>query len=598
MGFFSGLARDIGFMARIFRTLRRVRGVSLDGPDTVPDLVERWAATTPDALAIQFEGRHITYRELNESANRYANWAMDLGIKRGEVVALLMENRPEFLFAWIGMAKFGAVTALINSNLTGQPLAHSLRISEARHIILGAELAEHYHGINGGLEIEPQVWATGGTVEGAADLDKALAAVSSQPVDASSRIGMKTRDNLFYIYTSGTTGNPKAANFSHYRFFQMAYAFCEMSGARPSDRMYVVLPLYHSAGGACAVGQMFAVGGSIILRRRFSASAFWPDVQACKVTLFQYIGELCRYLLTAPPSADEHNHTIRLMIGNGLRPDIWQSFVDRFHIPKIVEFYGATEGNVAMFNPDGKVGAVGRIPRYLDKVFRIKLVKFDVEGEAPLRNSEGFCIESDDGEQGEAIGRIPTDPKMGLGRFEGYKGAEETNKKILRNVFETGDAWFRSGDLLKRDAEGYFYFVDRIGDTFRWKGENVATSEVAEVLSVFPGIKEANVYGVKVPGTDGRAGMAAIVGENLDLLGLAAHVKASLPSYAVPLFLRLRAEIEITGTFKHRKVDYVREGFDPASVPEPLYFLDPDLGAYVALTSTLHDRICSGAIKL
>jgi fatty-acyl-CoA synthase len=597
MGIWSNIAREFTFVVRMASTLRRLRSVSLDGPDTAADVIERWARQTPDALAIQFEGHQYTYAEYDAVANRYAHWALAQGIKRGEVVALLMENRPEFLFAWAGMAKIGAVTALINSNLTGQPLAHSLRISEARHLILGGELGAHFESVKDLLEEKPQVWVTGDQIAGYHDLDAALGAASPLGLPADMRAGMKTRDNLFYIYTSGTTGNPKAANFSHYRFFQMAYGFAEMTRARATDRMYLVMPLYHSAGGVCAVGQMLTVGGSLVIRRKFSASAFWNDVQHYDITMFQYIGELCRYLLASPPSADEANHKIRLCVGNGLRPDIWQSFKDRFHIPEIVEFYGATEGNVAMFNVDGKVGSVGRIPPYLNKVFNIKIVKFDVEAEAPIRGPDGCCIESAANEQGEAIGLIPTDPKKGLGRFEGYKGASETSKKILRDVFVKGDAWFRSGDLMRRDADGYFYFVDRIGDTFRWKGENVATSEVAEVLSVFPGVREANVFGVKVPGTDGRAGMVALVGENLDLRGLAQHATAHLPSYAVPIFLRLRHEIDVTGTFKHRKVDYVREGFDPKAVAEPLYFLDPLTAQYIPLDQDLHDRICSGGVK-
>ncbi len=597
MGLWSNIAREVQFVFRMGKTLRRLRSVSLDGPDTAADIIERWARETPDALAIQFEGRKYTYSDYDQAANRYAHWALGLGIKRGEVVALLMENRPEFLFAWAGMAKIGAVTALINSNLTGQPLAHSLRISDARHLILGAELGGNYESVLELLETRPVAWATGGAVAGCGDLDAALALASPKPMADDQRRGLKTRDNLFYIYTSGTTGNPKAANFSHYRFFQMAYAFTEMTRARPSDRMYLVMPLYHSAGGVCAVGQMLTVGGSLVIRRKFSATAFWHDVHQYEITLFQYIGELCRYLLASPPNADESNHKLRLAVGNGLRPDIWQTFKDRFHIPEIVEFYGATEGNVSMFNVDGKVGAVGRIPNYLSGVFNIRIVKFDVEAELPVRGPDGFCIESAPGEQGEAIGLIPKDPKKGLGRFEGYKGASETSKKILRDAFAKGDAWFRSGDLMRKDAEGYFYFVDRIGDTFRWKGENVATSEVAEVISVFPGVSEANVFGVKVPGTDGRAGMVALVGENPDLAGLARHVRANLPSYAVPIFLRLRTEIEVTGTFKHRKVDYVREGFDPATVHEPLYFLDPATEQYVPIDQVLHDRICSGAIR-
>jgi fatty-acyl-CoA synthase len=598
MGFLSNLLREFAYVRRMTRLLLGLRAVKLNGPDTAADLIEKFADSTPNATAILFENQHYTYAQYDAAANKYARWAMEQGIKSGEVVALLMENRPEFLFAWAGMAKIGAVTALLNTNQTGQALAHSIKISDAKHVILGAELADNLNESKGLIEDCPMIWATGGLVEGAQDLDAALARQSHEKVRREARIGVKTRDNLFYIYTSGTTGLPKAANFSHYRFYNGAYAFAAMSGAKTSDRMYLVLPLYHSAGGVAAVGQMLSVGGSMVIRRKFSTSAFWQDAKTYNVTLVQYIGELCRYLLSAPAGPDDRNHHIRLMIGNGLRPDIWQAFKDRFNIPNIVEFYAATEGNVVLFNADGKLGAIGRIPFYMDKVFNVKLVRFDVEHEKPVRGPDGLCVESAFDEQGEAIGMIPQDPNKPLGRFEGYKGSEDTNKKILRDVFQKGDAWFRTGDLLRKDKDGYFYFVDRIGDTFRWKGENVATSEVAEVISVFPGVHEANVYGVKVPGTDGRAGMVTLVSENLDLIALADHLTAHLPGYAVPMFLRLKSEMDITGTFKHRKVDYVTEGFDPTRVHDALYFRNPADGRYQPLDLALYDQICSGAIKL
>jgi fatty-acyl-CoA synthase len=290
---------------------------------------------------------------------------------------------------------------------------------------------------------------------------------------------------------------------------------------------------------------------------------------------------------------------VRVCVGNGLRPDVWETFQKRFAIPKIVEFYGATEGNVALSNLDGRTGAVGRIPWYLRRLISLELIRFDIESESPVRGADGFCIRCGVGEAGEAIGLIPKDPKAPMGHFEGYTSPEATEKKILRNVFEQGDAWFRTGDLLRHDAEGYYYFVDRIGDTFRWKGENVATSEVAEVLSIHPGVREANVYGVNVPGADGRAGMAAlVVDEGIDLEALHAHLARQLPVYARPLFLRLRTELEITGTFKHRKVELVAEGCDPATVKEPLYFSDPEKGCFVPLSAALYERIQAGELRL
>ncbi|RIK90028.1 MAG: hypothetical protein DCC71_25725 [Proteobacteria bacterium] len=309
-------------------------------------------------------------------------------------------------------------------------------------------------------------------------------------------------------------------------------------------------------------------GAALVLRRRFSASQFWHDCRLHGVTIFQYIGELCRYLLAQPEQDDDRRHAVRCAVGNGLRPDIWERFQRRFGIARIVEFYGATEGNVALVNFDGKVGAVGRLPGWLKSRMPTRLVRFDVESESHVRGPDGFCVECAPGEVGEAIGRIPDDPKSPIGRFEGYTGAAETEKKILRDVFEQGDAWFRTGDLLRQDADGDLYFVDRIGDTFRWKGENVATTEVAECLAVFPGVAEANVYGVEVPGCEGRAGMAAIVADDaLDLDALYAHLQDQLPRYAQPLFLRRVPAIEVTGTFKHRKRSSCARASRPRRAP-------------------------------
>ena len=369
-----------------------------------------------------------------------------------------------------------------------------------------------------------------------------------------------------------------------------------MTGVTPADRMYVALPLYHTAGGVMAAGAALVTGASIALARKFSTSRFWTDCAESGATMFQYIGELCRYLLNAPENPAETRHRIRLAIGNGLRPEIWGPFQERFRIPQIIEFYGATEGNVVFMNLDNKIGSVGRVPPYLKSFLPARLVRFDPESGAPVRGPDGLCIECAPGEVGEALGRIGDDP---AGRFEGYTDSAETEKKRLRDVFQKGDVYFRTGDLMRVDEEGYYYFVDRIGDTFRWKGENVATSEVAEVLSRFPGVAEANVYGVKVPGADGRACMASIVpnGE-LDLAALHAYLAKQLAVYARPLFLRMQGAMVVTATLKHRKVELVDEGFDPAKVKDPLYFADPERGAFVPLDAETHSRILAGQYRL
>jgi fatty-acyl-CoA synthase len=357
--------------------------------------------------------------------------------------------------------------------------------------------------------------------------------------------------------------------------------------------------MYHSIGGVVATGAVLLNGGSVVIRDRFSASEFWDDVIRFDCTLFQYIGELCRYLVHTKPHPREREHRLRMCCGNGLRPDVWYEFKERFQVPRILEFYAATEGNVTMFNVEGKPGAIGRIPSFLAHRSPTALVKFDVDTGELMRDERGFCIRCRPNEVGEAIGKI-IDAGSGLGgRFEGYTSKADSEKKILRDVFDQGDAWFRTGDLMRKDESGYFYFVDRVGDTYRWKGENVSTSEVSETITAFPGITEASVYGVAVPGTEGRAGMATIVSDNvLDLAGFREHLVTCLPDYARPVFLRVRSEIEITSTFKHKKSDLVRDGYDPDVTSDPIYVHDSRRQAFVPLDRALHERIASGQVHL
>jgi fatty-acyl-CoA synthase len=594
MAFLRRLALDARYLREMTRALSLVRKLQPAAPTSIADFLEKHAAATPGRPAILQDDRVLTWAELDAAADRVARWALALGVGRGDVVALLMENRPEYVVTWFGLAKLGAVTALINTNLRGQPLAHSLAVAEAKHLVLGSELREALDTVLAHLASPPEVWATGGPVDGAHDLDAALAAQRAAPVGREQRSGLVAGDRLFYIYTSGTTGLPKAANVSHARAMMMGGGAAAAQRLTPDDRVYIALPLYHSAGGAMAAGAALLSGGSMALARKFSASRFWSDCVRYEATAFQYIGELCRYLLSSPPHPDERRHRIRVCIGNGLRPEVWEPFQSRFGIPRVIEFYGATEGNVALMNFDGKVGAVGRLPGFVRRLAGIQLVRYDVARDTHVRGPDGFCVPCGPGEVGEAIGRISE--RL---RFEGYTSAEATEKKVLRDVFAKGDAYFRTGDLLRVDADDYAYFVDRIGDTFRWKGENVATSEVAEVVTVCPGVREVNVYGVSIPGHDGRAGMAALVADDgFDAARLAAHVARELPSYARPLFLRIQPELEVTGTFKHRKVELVAEGFDPARVRDPLWFFDAERGGYVPLDGDLHARIVGGAVRI
>jgi len=599
MGLVQRLNSEYAYVTGLLRTLHRVTAIAKNPTHTYPQVVEELAEKYGDKPAVLSDHETLTYRDYDRRANRYARWAMQNSVAKGDTVCLFMPNRPEYLAIWLGVARAGGVTALINTGQAGASLAHSVNIVKPRHIIVAAELAEAYRSAMPHLEGSPQLWIYGPTEVNAPRIDETVSTIPDDPLSADERRPLHNDDHCLYIYTSGTTGLPKAANINHYRVQAIMNGFSALMDAKPSDRMYVCLPMYHSAGGVLALGAVLTVGGSAFIRDKFSASQFWTDVVERECTLFQYVGELCRYLVNAPPHPLERKHKLRIACGNGLRPDIWVEFKDRFRIPKILEFYAATEGNAVFFNMDGMTGAVGRIPPLLKSRFLLKLIRFDITNEKPIIGEDGFYEECGPEEIGELISEIVDDPLKPSQRFEGYAETGATERKILRNVFRQGDRWFRTGDLMRRDARGYFYFVDRIGDTFRWKGENVATSEVAETLTSIPGVQEANVYGVGVGNLEGRAGMAAIVtGEGFDLDEFRRRSRADLPPYAVPLFLRLCEQSDITGTFKMRKYDLVDQGFDPSRVTDPLYFDHPDANRYERIDPALFQRIRDGQVRI
>jgi fatty-acyl-CoA synthase len=590
------IKREIRFLKGLSRTLKRVKSIAPDSTNLICDDLEAAVDKWRDRQAITFEGKTVTYAELDAIANRYAHWAKGQGLTRGQTVALFMPNRLEYMAIWYGLTKVGVSTALINNQLTGAALAHCLNISQALHCIVDSETSPCFEDVKGQLQRHMQQWVLGPATGEQRDLVKALKSCSQlRPDRQTARDGITAKDTALFIFTSGTTGLPKAARITHMRAQLYMRGFAGSTGANQSDRIYVTLPLYHATGGLCALGAALLNGGSVVLRKKFSATHFWPDVVSENCTMFVYIGELCRYLANQPEHELERAHKIRLIFGNGLRPDVWNDMLDRFKVGEVLEFYGATEGNVSLFNFDGRRGAIGRIPSYLRKKFNIRIVKFDVESEEPVRGPNGCCIEVTPGEVGECIGHIANDARS---NYVGYADKAATEKKVLHDVFAKGDAWFRTGDLMKVDGDGYIYFVDRIGDTFRWKGENVATSEVAERLAGFEGVQEINVYGVKVGDLDGKAGMAALVtAEDFDMAAFTKHVDEHLASYARPLFVRLQKAIETTGTFKYRKIDLVKDGFDPTKTKDPLYFRDPVKG-YVKITKPMYAKIEAGTFKL
>jgi fatty-acyl-CoA synthase len=569
------------------RAMERTASLSREPTRTLPVLIDEWAAQHEDRPALECPSRTLTYRGLAEQAHRYARWAIAEGIAPGEVIALLMGNIPEYLAIWLGLTRVGITVALINTQLRGALLAHPIRAVSARAIIFESRFAEAMAALRPALPTEIDYWVHGEGDVTAPRIDEAAALLPSEPLPADAAPLPHISDRALYIYTSGTTGLPKAAIVSHLRLLQWSQWFAGLIDTQPTDRMYDCLPLYHSIGGIVAPGATLAGGGTVVLRDRFSATGFWRDVVESRCTLFQYIGELCRYLLQVPTDPIETSHSLRLCCGNGLTGAVWTKFQERFRIPQILEYYAATEGSFSLYNCEGRPGSIGRIPPFLAHRLPVALVQYDPDTELPLRDDAGRCVRCGVDEPGEALGQIRDAHGKPAGHFEGYADEAATKRKLLHDVFEPGDCWYRTGDLMRQDAQGFFYFVDRVGDTFRWQGENVSTTEVAAVLTAIPGVLDAVVYGVVVPGAEGRAGMAAlVVDDSFDWISFARLVTSTLPAYAQPLFARLVPAIELTGTFRRRKQDFVAAALDPAYVQGPLFFLDRAHGRYSPLDSS------------
>lgn len=598
MSFVDRIVSEIVYLRAAVRMLRRVTPIARRKDLTFPDAVEQWAKDYGDRVALISDQETFSFADLNGRANRYARWAAANGITKGDRVCLLMPNRPEYLSIWIGIARMGGVVALLNTNLTGKALAYCINAVEPSHAIVAGSLAEAYQSAKPYLAGDFTVWSHGPGGQGER-IDEAIAELSDEPIADDQKPALTLNDRCIYIFTSGTTGMPKAANVNHYRVQIASNGFAAAMNATADDRIYVCLPLYHSSACLVGLGSLLSVGGSAFIAERFSTSQFWDDIVDHRCTIFQYVGELCRYLVNAPPSPKESKHKLRLCAGNGMRPDIWRDFRNRFKINHILEYYAATEGNVAIFNFDSKLGSVGRIATLAKRRFPYELVRFDVESGGPIRDDNGRCIPCAPDEVGELLAEIVDDPLKPAQRFEGYADPEATQQKILRDVFKPDDSWFRSGDLLRRDRDGYYFFVDRVGDTFRWKGENVATSEVAEVINLLSAVHESVVYGVAIPGYEGKAGMAAIVADDdIDLAEMRQHIRSHLPSYARPFFIRLKQALDVTSTHKQRRLDLAADGFDPTKIDDLLYFDHPDADALTPLDQPLHQRILTGEVRL
>ena len=550
-------------------------------------------------VSMASDSQFFTYEQLVGRMHQYAHWAKLQGIRKGDVVGLLAPNSPEYFAFWAGVSCQGAIVALLNPQLQGESLRHCIQAAKPKLIVAQHALASAARTALAGDAQAPEFVSLDGTQQGIRSVATEIASCSSASLAAQPDWPVTIADCALYIYTSGTTGLPKAARITHARILQWAHWFAGMMEVTAQDRMYSCLPMYHSIGGVLVPGAMLAGGGSLFVREKFSTSQFWDDVVRWDCTIFQYIGEFCRYLLQAPERKTPRRHRIRLACGNGLSASVWTAFQERFAIPQILEFYAATEGNISLFNVEGKPGSLGRVPPYLAHRFSPELIRIDSETQEPVWGSSGFCSRCATGEAGESIGKVMEDQSTIGSRFDGYTDPAATENKILRNVFAQGDRWVRTGDLMRKDDLGFYYFVDRLGDTFRWKGENVASSEVETVLASLPGVRHANVYGVQVPGCEGQAGMAALViEEGTQLEDLRAELQQRLPRYACPIFFRVVPAMDLTGTFKYSTAAWRKQGIDPSLFTDTVLFDHPERETLVPLDQDLYGQIQRGEIRL
>ena len=581
----------------ILRTQKKIQNVAHENRESWGSMLEENAQRFPDNPAIKSEEGCLSYREYNEAVNRCANYFIARGVKKGDVACIFMENRPELLIVYSAMAKIGAINSMINTNLRQNALQHCLGLHPAKIFIVGEEVIDAFEEIKAdlGLGSDQKVYFV--TDKGQNTPPKNFIilneAIRQYPaLNPASTAQVKPADTIAYVFTSGTTGGrPKAAIIKHGRLVRSRYLNGKIVlNMKQQDTMYVPLPFFHTNALALSWPTVLANGSAVAIRRKFSASNFWSDVRKYNATAWCYIGELCRYLMKQPPQPDDRNNPLTKIIGNGLRPDIWRDFKSRFGISRIYEIYGAAESNLYFVNLLNLDFTVGRCQ------MPYAVVQYDVDEDTAIRDENGYMQRVTLGQTGLLLGEIsPSNP------FAGYTSREATTSKILRNVFGAGDEWFNTGDLVRNIGFGHIQFIDRTGDTFRWKGENVSTTEVEEVANTLPQVFLSTVYGVKMPDGEGRVGMIAIIPQtnpaDFDLATLFEQFRRSLPSYAIPKFVRMQKDFDCTATHKIKKVNLKKAGFDSGLVTDPLYVLLPDASAYLPLTDEIYTAILSGQYK-
>ena len=579
------------------RTQKQILNVGTDNRESWGSMLEENARMFPGNPAVKSEEANLCWQEYNEAVNRCASFFISKGLQKGDVACVFLENRPDLLIVYSAMAKIGAVNSMINTNLRQDSLRHCLTLHPAKVYIIGEEVIGAFEEIQDDLELMPtqklyflpdkgQKPAPDGFINFS---DAAADCPTTNPTTTSD---VKPADTIAYVFTSGTTGGmPKAAIITHGRLVRSKYLNGRIVlNMQPDDTMYVPLPFFHTNALALSWPTVFANGSAVAIRRKFSVSSFWNDVRKYNATSWCYIGELCRYVMNQPPQSDDRDNPLTKIIGNGLRPDIWHTFKNRFNISKVYEIYGAAESNLYFVNLLNRDCTVGRCSQ------PYAIVKYDVDEDTAIRDKNGFMQRVTVGQTGLLLGEISE-----TNHFIGYTSKEATASKMIRDVFTKGDEWFNTGDLIRDIGYGHVQFIDRTGDTFRWKGENVSTTEVEAVANTLSQIALSTVYGVKLPAGDGRAGMIAIIPEckleDFDQTGLYEHFQRTLPSYAVPKFVRLNQSLECTPTHKIKKVELKKDGFDPARINDSLFVLLPEESEYRPLTKEIYGNIMNGEYK-
>ena len=581
----------------IWRTQKHVLNVGIENRESWGSMLEENALNFPNNPAIKSAEAILSWREYNEAVNRCANFFISKGLKKGDVACIFLENRPEFLIIYSAMAKIGAVNSMINTNLRRESLKHCLTLHPAKIYLIGEEVIDAFEEVRDDLNVaSAQALYFLPDQAGAPAPDGFInfedAAADSSTTNPLTTSDVRPADTIAYVFTSGTTGGmPKAAIITHGRLVRSSYYNGKIVlNMKPNDTMYVPLPFFHTNALALSWPTVFANGAAVAIRRKFSVSNFWSDVRSFNATAWCYIGELCRYLMNQPPQPADRDNPLTKIIGNGLRPDIWHAFKQRFGISKVYEIYGAAESNLYFVNLLNLDCTVGRCS------LPYAIVQYDVDEDTAMRGSDGFMQKVEVGQTGLLLGEISEDNP-----FIGYTSQEATTSKIMHDVFARGDQWFNTGDLIRDIGYGHVQFVDRTGDTFRWKGENVSTTEVEKAVNAFPQVSLSSAYGVKLPGGDGRAGMVAIIAdvsvEQFDFKGFAEMLQTALPAYAVPKFFRMKTDLEYTPTHKIKKFESKKEGFNPFEIKDPLYILLPGESEYQMLTEKIYTDIMANKFR-